>query len=108
MPDSYRDRYEARTEIARRRQRMDITQVELARRAGLSETTLQRLESGADANPRIVTLLAVASALHCELVDMVEEQWRQAADRQRRLEEEAVRDDLLKPRQQRRVDVHSP
>lgn len=73
------DRYEARTEIARRRQEQGLSQEELSAIAGITESTLYRLEAGTAENPGVVTLLALAEALHCNLQDLVHERWTAAA-----------------------------
>jgi transcriptional regulator with XRE-family HTH domain len=57
------------TEVARRRGLAELTQPELAERAGLSLDGLLRVEK-ARAAPSVVTLLQIAGALGCSPADL--------------------------------------
>ena len=46
---------------------------ELARKADVSEETLQKIESGANCNPTLSTLWKVAKALGVDVVELLEE-----------------------------------
>ena len=59
-------RYAAVGEIIKARTRAGLTQRELARRMGVSQAVIARLES-AEHSPLLDTLVAVADALDCEL-----------------------------------------
>ncbi len=54
------------------RQRMGITQEELARRAGLAPTSIVRLESGEVRAPRLSTLGRLAGALQIPVAELVQ------------------------------------
>jgi transcriptional regulator with XRE-family HTH domain len=54
-----------------------ISQSELARRAGLDHSAISLFESGARPNPRLATVMAIATAL--ELDDLNTDQLREAA-----------------------------
>jgi DNA-binding XRE family transcriptional regulator len=56
----------ARVVLRRARERADLTQVELARRVGVSQPAVAQLE-GPRANPTLATLQRVAEALGCRL-----------------------------------------
>lgn len=49
--------------IARLRERLGLTQGELAKRMGTKQQVVSRLEQGAEINPRLETLAKVAHAL---------------------------------------------
>jgi transcriptional regulator with XRE-family HTH domain len=53
-----------------------LSQVELAKRTGISVSTIQRLEAGDVANPGIRHLLAISEELGCTLEHLVEDDWR--------------------------------
>lgn len=53
--------------VAERRRELDLSQQELARLTGTTQSAIARLESG-QRPPRIDTLLRIASALDAELV----------------------------------------
>ncbi len=55
------------THLAQARKTQQLTQAELAERAGLSRMTVQRLESGS-LDPRLSTLYAMARVLGLELM----------------------------------------
>jgi ribosome-binding protein aMBF1 (putative translation factor) len=54
-------------QVAERRQELGLSQAELARRCGTTQSAIARLESGGRP-PRIDTLLGIADALGCDLV----------------------------------------
>lgn len=54
-------------QIRRTRKRAALTQAALARRAGMTQQQIQRLEDPARSNPTVATLRAIATALGCEL-----------------------------------------
>lgn len=54
-------------QVAERRRTLGLSQGELARRVGTTQSAIARLESGGRP-PRIDTLLRIAAALECELV----------------------------------------
>jgi ribosome-binding protein aMBF1 (putative translation factor) len=54
-------------QVAERRQELGLSQAELARRCGTTQSAIARLESGGRP-PRIDTLLGIADALDCDLV----------------------------------------
>jgi ribosome-binding protein aMBF1 (putative translation factor) len=53
-------------QVAERRQELGLSQAELARRCGTTQSAIARLESGGRP-PRIDTLLGIADALGCDL-----------------------------------------
>jgi ribosome-binding protein aMBF1 (putative translation factor) len=53
-------------QVAERRHERGLSQAELARRVGTTQSAIARLESGGRP-PRIDTLLRIAAALDCEL-----------------------------------------
>ncbi len=63
------------TKLAKLRLSKGLGQTEVARAAGLSDRTYQRLESGKLANPGIRYLTACALALDCRLLDIIEHDW---------------------------------
>ena len=54
-------------QVAERRQELGLSQAELARRCGTTQSAIARLERGGRP-PRIDTLLGIADALGCDLV----------------------------------------
>jgi len=68
-------RTQSRTRLARARKEAVISQEELADAAGISRATLQRLEAGRVDDPGVRTLARCASALRCELSDILEPEW---------------------------------
>lgn len=59
-------RFDAISELIRARQRMGLSQSELARRMKVKANVVSRLESG-EHSPRLDTLAAAAQAMECEL-----------------------------------------
>ena len=45
---------------------------QISREADVTETQIYQIESGATKNPRIETLIGLAKALDCEIVDFLE------------------------------------
>lgn len=64
--DAFGRHFELAGELARRRKALGLTQVQLARRAGLQQSEVSRLESG-ESNPTWTTLQAVLAALGATL-----------------------------------------
>ena len=54
-------------QLATRRNELGLSQAELARRVGTTQSAIARLESGGRP-PRVDTLLRIADALDCELI----------------------------------------
>jgi len=50
-------------EIVRAREKADLTQVELGKRVGMSQSAIARLESGDEINPEFQTITKIAHAL---------------------------------------------
>jgi transcriptional regulator with XRE-family HTH domain len=67
----------SRTRLATWRERRGITQEELARATGLSNSVYWRLENGRYNNPPLRYLMNCALALGCTLDDLVEDEWRE-------------------------------
>jgi HTH-type transcriptional regulator / antitoxin HipB len=63
---AWRDHFELAGELARRRKALGLSQTQLARRAGIRQSDVSRLESGST-NPTWSTLQAVLSALGAKL-----------------------------------------
>jgi transcriptional regulator with XRE-family HTH domain len=59
--------------IKRFRKQRGISQEELAREAGVTYSTLIKLESGSNKNPTVKTLQQIAQALGVTLDDLVKE-----------------------------------
>lgn len=59
--------------LAKLRNDAGLTQRALAERAGRTVVTISELERGLNSNPEIQTLLDIAGALHCRVVDFVPE-----------------------------------
>jgi HTH-type transcriptional regulator/antitoxin HipB len=74
---AYREHFELAGELARRRKALGLTQLQLARRAGLRQSDVSRLESGST-NPTWSTLQAVLNVLGARLaiVDATEKPTR--------------------------------
>jgi transcriptional regulator with XRE-family HTH domain len=61
------------TKLATLRREAHLSQARLARRAELDPTTISDLELGLQTNPTLSTLLALARALRCRVVDFAPE-----------------------------------
>jgi transcriptional regulator with XRE-family HTH domain len=59
--------------IKRYRTKMGLSQDQLARKAGITYSTLTKLESGVNQNPKVKTLLQIAKALEVTLNDLMKE-----------------------------------
>ena len=59
--------------IASKRIRANLTQTELAQRAGLSLASVQKLEQGVTNNPRLATIRALAEAMGLPMIDLIPE-----------------------------------
>ena len=59
--------------IKKFRKQREISQEELARKAGVTYSTLIKLESGSNKNPTVKTLQQIAQALDVSLDDLVNE-----------------------------------
>jgi len=62
--------------IKRFRKQLNLSQEELARKAGITYSTLIKLESGVNKNPTVKTLRQLASALGVSLDQLLEEEPR--------------------------------
>jgi transcriptional regulator with XRE-family HTH domain len=58
--------------IKKFRKRLNLSQEELARKAGITYSTLIKLESGVNKNPTVKTLQQLAGALEVSLDQLVE------------------------------------
>ena len=60
--------------LQRIRKEKDLSRKELSRLSGVNETTIQRLEKGLyNVNMvKLGTLIALAKALHCKVVDLLD------------------------------------
>lgn len=65
------------TSLSRLRTVNEWTQEDLARAAGLSRATYQRLESGRMPNPPLRYLMNLSIVLGCELDELIEDEWRE-------------------------------
>ncbi len=63
------------TRLARLRLARDLEQTEVARVAGLSDRTYQRLEAGELSNRGLRYLAACALVLNCRLSELIEDEW---------------------------------
>ena len=54
------------------RRKSGKTMRQISREADVTETQIYQIESGATKNPRIETLIGLAKALDCEIVDFLE------------------------------------
>ena len=61
------------TRIRQRRRMLDITQEELAEKAGISRTTLWKLENGRTVRVSTETLFCIANILDCDVDDLISE-----------------------------------
>ena len=57
--------------IKRRRTALDMTQVELAEKAKITQAKISQIENGANDNVTIDILRKLAKALNCALVDLL-------------------------------------
>jgi len=55
------------------RTKMGLSQDQLARKAGITYSTLTKLESGVNQNPKVKTLQQLAQALEVTLDDLIKE-----------------------------------
>ncbi len=76
MPPRSRRYTMDQTAIERLRIAGGWTQEDLAKRAGISLRTLQRIETRETSNPPIRYLGNLAIALGCEIEDLIEPAWR--------------------------------
>jgi transcriptional regulator with XRE-family HTH domain len=76
MPSGAGERSAAKTRLARLRIERNLSQRELAQRAGLSPATYQRLERGEMRSPPLGYLVNCALVLRVELDQVIEEVWR--------------------------------
>ncbi len=59
--------------VKRYRTRKGLSQDQLARKAGVTYSTLTKLESGVNQNPKVKTLQQIAAALDVTLDDLMKE-----------------------------------
>jgi len=57
--------------IKRLRKQLKLSQEELAKKAGITYSTLIKIESGKNDNPTIKTLLKIAKALNVKIDDLL-------------------------------------
>ena len=74
----------AETQIARRRVRLGLTQVELAKEMSISVPTLRRLERSQLASPPLYYLVNAAEVLGCHWHELVEPEWEKPRNKKRR------------------------
>lgn len=55
-----------------RREQLGLTQAEVAKAVGIAQPNYARLESGANENPKLKTLEAIAKALRCPLAKLLD------------------------------------
>lgn len=67
MADDDKPRQYLAANVRRRRERLGISQDELASRAGVDERYVRRVESAAGVDVRISTLAKLATALECSV-----------------------------------------
>lgn len=67
-------------EIRRRRREMDMTQEELARRVGVTQSAVGKWETG-DCAPTVAKLVAVADALGCTVDALIGKEGEADADK---------------------------
>jgi transcriptional regulator with XRE-family HTH domain len=60
--------------IKRRRTALDMTQVELAEKAKITQAKISQIENGANDNVTIDVLRKLAKALNCALIDLLPEE----------------------------------
>lgn len=71
------------TRIEQRRIAAGLTQRELAARAEISLSTLQRIEQLENSNPGVRYLANIAGVLGCEIEDLIEDAWRELMENRR-------------------------
>jgi len=59
--------------LKRYRAKIGLSQDQLARKAGITYSTLTKLESGVNQNPKVKTLQQIAKALDVTLDDLMKE-----------------------------------
>jgi transcriptional regulator with XRE-family HTH domain len=59
--------------IKRYRTKMGLSQDQLARKSGITYSTLTKMESGVNQNPKVKTLQQIAKALEVTLDDLMKE-----------------------------------
>lgn len=59
--------------VKRYRTKVGLSQDQLARKAGITYSTLTKLESGVNRNPKVKTLQQIAKALEVSLDDLMKE-----------------------------------
>ena len=59
--------------IKRYRAKMGLSQDQLARKAGITYSTLTKLESGVNSNPKVKTLQQLAEALEVTLDELMKQ-----------------------------------
>jgi len=57
--------------IKKLRKQLKLSQEELAKKAGITYSTLIKIESGANENPTIKTLVQIAKALNVKVDDLI-------------------------------------
>jgi transcriptional regulator with XRE-family HTH domain len=63
--------------IKRRRTALDLTQVELAEKAKITQAKISQIENGANDNVTIDVLRKLAKALNCVVVDLLPDKDKQ-------------------------------
>lgn len=59
--------------VVKKREFNGFTQEKLASLSGIRKEQISRLENGKIANPTLLTLEKLASALHCKVSDLIDE-----------------------------------
>ena len=60
--------------IKRRRTALDLTQVELAKKANVAQSQISQIESGVSDNVTLHNMRSLAKALDCALIDLLPEE----------------------------------
>lgn len=71
MVDLERSEALARAVKSARTNHVNISRRELAKRSGLNESTIQKIEDGRSPNPGIFTVAAIAVALDLDVTDLL-------------------------------------